>query len=313
MRIVAPGSARITVALLVGIPAAMAYPWAAGLQRWVLGSAVALVVLLLAWWRGRHLTTIVWRRLRLSLRPHRGSGTQAALDLSDNDAHATVVLRLLDGPDPYAPLDLIASYLDRFGLSCRSLRVTSRRTPTGAMTWVGLTMSARANLPALQARSTAIPLRDTAEIALRRLAAELRERGWSSTTSELNIPDLLGPRPEEHWRSVADGTMGFVTAYGMADASPEQLLGELRSQDFGEVWTAIEVSATGWSAACAVRSTVMAPVRPPLSGLTAQPGNQWAALDALRPTSTKRLDSEVFPIAEGALVRWPVDGVPITA
>ena len=56
-------TARITLALLFIIPAAMAYPWPSTRDRWVLGVAIVAVVVLFAWWRGLFLTTMVGRRV----------------------------------------------------------------------------------------------------------------------------------------------------------------------------------------------------------------------------------------------------------
>ena len=64
-RIVLPGPGRITLALLAIVPAAMAAPYQTTTERWVLGVAVAIVILLFASWRGRYLTT--WVRLRLAM------------------------------------------------------------------------------------------------------------------------------------------------------------------------------------------------------------------------------------------------------
>jgi hypothetical protein len=59
-----PGSGRITLALLAVVPAVMAYPWRTPREQWVLGIAVAVVILLFGWWGGLHFTTIcaaAWR------------------------------------------------------------------------------------------------------------------------------------------------------------------------------------------------------------------------------------------------------------
>ena len=57
-----PGSGRITLALLAVVPAVMAYPWRSPREQWVLGIAVAVVILLFGWWGGLHFTTILRRR-----------------------------------------------------------------------------------------------------------------------------------------------------------------------------------------------------------------------------------------------------------
>ena len=66
-------TARIALALLVVIPAAMAYPWHTPTQRWVLGVAVTVVLLTFAWWGGMFLTTRIGRWLAVWRRCARGS------------------------------------------------------------------------------------------------------------------------------------------------------------------------------------------------------------------------------------------------
>ena len=82
-RIVLPGTGRITLVLLVVVPAAMAYPWHETTERWILGIAVAVVIVLLAWWRGLHVTNIVRRRLGLlGGRARREPGAHTLLEQS---------------------------------------------------------------------------------------------------------------------------------------------------------------------------------------------------------------------------------------
>ena len=63
-----PGSGRITLALLAVVPAVLAYPWRSSRDYWVLGIAVAVVILLFGWWRGLYFTTILRRRLAIARR-----------------------------------------------------------------------------------------------------------------------------------------------------------------------------------------------------------------------------------------------------
>lgn len=310
MKILLPGTGRVALALLAVVPAAMAYPWQAESGRWTLGVAAIVVLVLFGWWRGLHLTTIVRRRLALWFRTGRHEKTHQTADRADADARTTVALRVLDGPDSGLPLDLIRGYLDRYGVRCESLRVTSRDTGAGRTTWIGLTMSARANLVALQSRSPNIPLRETAAITLRRLADHLREHGWSLTTADLDIPDLPGPQAREHWRAVAD-TNGYLAAYSLADESLPEVLDELWSYEWDELWTAIEMSEAGLAAGCAIRTGQMPAAMPPLAGLISRRGTQWEALRALAPTSTKPLDAESLPTDGLPAVRWPANGYPV--
>ncbi|WP_099024782.1 type VII secretion protein EccE [Mycolicibacterium palauense] len=286
MRVVWPGPGRITLVLLVIVPAAMAYPWPTTTGRWALGVAAAVTVLALAWWRGMHLSTLV--RRRLALLRHREPRTQGG-DGTGTDARATAVLRVdTDGAE--LPEDTVVAYLDRYGIRCDTVRITSRVTPQRSTTWVSLTVSAAQNLAALRARSAAIPLRETTEIALRRLADELREQGWSVSTSDLDVPDLLGPQARQRWSTVADGTSGFVTAYRAAGAvRPAEVLTEASE----EVWTATEFSgptrAPRVAVACAVRSADAPGAAVPAPGLVVQRGRQAEALAVLDPRSSARL------------------------
>ncbi|TGD84439.1 type VII secretion protein EccE [Mycolicibacterium sp. CH28] len=312
MSIVVPGTGRVTLALLAVAPAVIGYPWRTVPERWALGVAVGVMALLFGWWRGLHLTTIVRRRFGLLFGRRRlECGVPPAVTLTGTDARTTAVLRVIDGGHRGVPFDLIAGYLDRYGLRCDAVRVTSRDTPAGRTTWIGLTMSVAANLPALQARSTKIPLRRTADLTARRLADELRERGWAVTGTDLAVPDLLGSQAREHWRAVADGSSGFVAAYSIAvDTLPETLTA-LWSEGFDELWTAIEVSGGGLAAACAIRTEALPGSKAPLDGLVVRAGTQWAALRALAPESTTPLDAEVCPVTGPALAHWSADGVAV--
>lgn len=310
MSVPAPGPGRITLALLFVVPAVMAYPWHSVSGRWAVAVAVAMLLALFAGWRGMHLTTILRRGLALAFRGRRGGGTHQLVDYASTDARTTVALRLIDGGGSDLPLDVVAGYLDRYGLSCDWLRVTSRDTDMGRMTWIGLTMSAATNLAALQARSATLPLRETAEITLRRLADHLRELGWALTISDIDIPDLLGPEAKERWCAVADGAKGCVAAYSIAAESFADTLTELWSMPFAEVWTAIELSAGGVAAACAIRTADLSRAAPKVAGLTLCRGRQREALAALEPMSTKPLVAEQVPINLSGLT-WRTVGAPV--
>ncbi len=155
------GTGRITLALLAVVPAVMAYPWRSPRDYWVLGIAATVVIVLLGWWHGLHFTTILRRRLAIVRR------TGGFVPESDSAAKTTALLRLgppVDDSD-VLPLPLIARYLDRYGIRADKIRITSRDNASDASrreTWIGLTVSAADNLAALQARSSRIPLHETA-------------------------------------------------------------------------------------------------------------------------------------------------------
>lgn len=188
-------TARITLALLFVIPAALAYPWRTAADRWVLGVAVAAVIVLFAWWRGLFVTDIVRRRIAIVSRNRRGGHTRRATpDL------ATVTLRVDGAASSELPLPLLAGYVDRYGVRAHKVRVVSRDAAGERTTWIALTVAAKDNLAALQARSTRLPLRETTEIAARRLTDHLREVGWTVTP----VDDAESPVRARRGRRGAD-------------------------------------------------------------------------------------------------------------
>ncbi len=290
-RIVWPGPGRITLGLLVIVPAAMASSVQATTQRWVVGVAVATVILLLATWRGRYLTTLV--RLRLAmLRRRRAAGDRGTVREHAADVRSTALLRIADDSAGGVPTATIASYLLRYGIRCESVRITVRDGSAGRVTWVGLTLSAIANLAALQARSEGLPLRQTAEVALRRLADHLRELGCAVSTVDLAVPDLLGARARERWGAVDDG-QGYVAAYDVfVDDSLDDRLAALSGYPAEEVWTAREYSGSPdhptLTVVCAMR-TADPPAGSPLAGFVPRDGDHFPAVAALHPMSTETL------------------------
>ncbi|HEX5142853.1 MAG TPA: type VII secretion protein EccE [Mycobacterium sp.] len=314
-RIVWPGPGRITVMLMVIVPAAMAYPWHSGAARWTVGIAAGVVVLSAAWWRGRHLTAIAARRLAM-VRRRDTPGRHEAVNYSTANATTTVALRFLGGIAGDVPLALIGGYLQRYGISCDAVRVTSRDVPGERTTWVGLTVSAAPNLAALQARSHDLPLRETAEIALRRLADHLRENGCSVPTAQpVEVPDLLGPQAKERWRAVEDGVQGYVAAFGVvADATLGQTLETLWLLPAAEMWTSLEITGTPdrpkVAVACAIR-TDDRPGSPPLPGLEPANGGHWAALAAMHPLSAERLVAPQIPADGIPGFSWPAGALTI--
>ncbi|MEO6795113.1 MAG: type VII secretion protein EccE [Mycobacterium sp.] len=316
-----PGSARIALVLLAVVPALMAYPWPTARDRWVLGGGLVLAILLLSWWRGLHLTTIIRRRLAMS-RSRRGVHTDRR---SVSGARATAALRITAAAGGDAlPLSLIRGYLNRYGLRADSVRITSHATRSGdsagtSDTWIGLTYSAARNLAALQARSSAIPLQRTVDIAVRRLGDHLREIGWETTlVGDDEIPALIDVSAREAWRSVTDNPGGHVAAYQVGiDAALADTLGRVRASSAEETWTALEFAGDGdqrtVAAACALRTGSAPDGTAPLAGLVPQLGNHRTALLSLHPLSGSRLAGHTpLPAAALAGLRWPVAaaGVP---
>ncbi len=306
MSIVWPGSGRLTLALLAIVPAAMAYPWQTVTQRWVLGIAAAWVIILFVWWRGLHLTTMIGRRLALLGSRGGGGGAHQLIAHTGADARTTALIRVLPESEGDLPLSVIASYLDRYGLRAEAVRITSRDNASGRTTWIGLTMSAAANLPALQARSAQIPLRDTAEVAVRRLADHLRELGWLVTATEVDVPDLLGPEAKEKWRAVQDGSKGYVAAYAVQANSLTETLTELAAYSSPEVWTAVQITSGGRvSAACAIRTEELPGSAAPVPGLVSLRGRQLASVHALSPDTTELLAAPAGIAGVLDTLHWP--------
>lgn len=297
-------TARIALALLFIVPAATAYPWPSTADRWVLGVAVVAVIVLFAWWRGLFLTTMVGRRLAMWRRRNHTEGLH-------HSSECTTVLLRVDSSEPVVlPLRLIAGYLDRYGIRCDKVRITSRDTAGSRTTWIGLTVGAADNLAALRARSPRIPLRDTAEIAARRLADHLRETGWSASIVDTAVPPT-DSSAKETWRGLHDES-GYVAAYRVTvDARLTDTLAELWAHSSPETWTALEITGTatdpGITVVCAIRSDDKPGARAPIPGLTLLRGRQRPALNALNPLSDNRLDANPVRLSEDLLdqLQWP--------
>jgi type VII secretion protein EccE len=269
---------RIALASLFVVPAVMAYPWPSAADRWLLGAAVVAVLVLFAWWRGSFVTTTVARRLAMWRRRNHTAGAHHHSSLF------TTVLLQVDGTEE-PPLSLIVRYLDRYGIRCDKIRITSRDRDGVRTRWISLTLGAVDNLAALRARSTRIPLRDTAEVVGRRFADHLRESGWVvAVVDEADSP--VGHDAKETWRGLRDAT-GYVAAYRLA---PERGFDEVWAIPSSETWTALEITGTAaelrTSAACAIRTND----KPSgVAGAVPLNGRHRQVLDALSPLSVQRL------------------------
>jgi type VII secretion protein EccE len=281
----------------------MAYPWHSTRDYWVLGIAAVVVILLFGWWGGLHFTTILRRRLAIMGR--RGGPVPE----SGHEARTTALLRLgpPSGDRDVLPLPLIAAYLNCYGIRADTIRITSRSTASGAcQTWIALTVSAVDNLAALRARSSRIPLQETTQVAVRRLADHLREIGWEASACGPDVvPRLLDSAGRETWRAVQCGS-GYLAAYRVSadDALPETL-DAILSLPARETWTALEIADAGGTGAghtvavaCALLTDTPPPAAAPLRGLTPQRGNQRPALTALDLWSTQRLDGHMSVAAD---------------
>lgn len=238
-------------------------------SRWLLGAAVAVLLVLFTWWRGMFLTTMVARRAAMWRRRGRVDGSHRGSEF------ATVALRVEPRESSEVPLGILAGYVDRYGVVFDKVRITSRDVAGERTTWVSLTLGAADNLAALTARSPRIPLRDTVTLAGRRLADQLREQGWE-VQADPDAAVVLPERIKESWRGVSD-SRGYVAAYRVAaDADLAATLEAIRGLDATEVWSAIEITgsrtAPALAAACAVRTEQKPGAGMPLPGLTAERG-----------------------------------------
>lgn len=299
---------RLTLAALFVIPAVMAYPWQSVPERWVLGVAIAVVVVLFARGWGWFLTDMVARRMAILLRRGR------IRDTGTSDEYATVALRVERREATELPLALVAGYLDRYGICFDKVRVVNCDAGGACATWVALTLSAADNISALSARSSRIPLRDTAELAGRRLADHLREAGWEvSVDQEDGAPAApLSGEAKERWRGVADG-QGFLAAHRIGvDERLAERLAAVRAHEVAEIWTVIEFTGTRArpeiAAACALRTAGRPGSRAPLPGLTPAHGRHAEGLTAMAPASGRRLPGPATPVPSDLLMqlRWPV-------
>ncbi|MGF2951341.1 type VII secretion protein EccE [Mycobacterium sp. THU-M116] len=305
----APGPGRMTLALLAVVPAAMAYPWRSERAYWLLGVAAVAMVLLFGWWDGLHVTTILSRRLAIVSR--RNLSVPEA-------APATKVTALLRVGPPVdesevLPLALIARYLDCYGIRADAIRITSRSSAARVQqTWIGLTVSAANNLPALRARSSRIPLPETTGVAVRRLADHLREIGWEAVVvGPEDVPRLLPANVRQSWRGLQRGASDYVAVYRVCvDESLPETLEAIRSHPVRETYTALEIAGDRTSrslaAACAFLTESSPEAAAPVPGLTPQRGNHGPALAALELLSARRLDGHTAE-PSGLLTRldWP--------
>jgi type VII secretion protein EccE len=295
-------TARIALALFVIIPAAMAYPWRTVPERWVLGVAIAVVVVVFAWWGGLFVTTALGRRWNM-LRRNRGG----ARSIPDNEV---LVLLSVEAPkDAALPLPLLAGYVDRFGVRCAKVRVTNLDVGGERRTWIGLTVAADDNLAALAARASDLPLYDTAEVVGRRLADHLRELGFVARFVDA-ATDPVEPGARETWRGVRDGA-GTVAVYTVpVDGSLPEHFDRVWAHTQLPTWSALEFvragAHTGVVALCAVRSDAGSSGSP-LPEWKPQNGIHGDLVDALHPCSVRRFDVRATDVPDGLLdaLRWP--------
>ncbi|MBX5487558.1 MAG: type VII secretion protein EccE [Mycolicibacterium hassiacum] len=293
---------RIALASLFIVAAALAYPWESDRDYWILGIAAAVTVLVFAWWRGLFLTTRIARWLAILRRNRRTPAPRT-------DEAVTVVLAVADPDGHGLSLPVVAGYVNWFGLRCRTVRVTSLDRGGERRTWISLTLDPRQNLAALQARSAALPVAETAEVTARRLAEHLRETGLEVALAD-DAPAVLAGRGREKWSSVCDDA-GAVSVYQVpVDDALVDRLAEIAAQPV-PTWTAIEfrgeIDRLDTVVVAAFRTDE--PRRtPPVAGLIAHRGIQRPLLQNLDPRSPAglALPATVRSVGWLADIGWPV-------
>ncbi|MEU9807939.1 type VII secretion protein EccE [Mycobacterium sp. NPDC050853] len=262
-------------------------------DRWIAITAGVLALVLLVWWRGTFLTEMLgrWTKMltrRLSRRTPAGI---AQIVPSGVDARTTVALELkapASGED--VPVGLLAGYLDRYGVRCSSIRVTTADIDgVEGKIWVSLTLSAAENLAALQARSSRVPLRETADTVGRRLSDHLRELGWQVSAAE-NPNAPLPAQVKEGSRAVTDDH-GYLAAYrATVNGDLTQTLASVWSAPLSERWTALELTGTvdapQLTVVCALRTEEKPAAHAPLAGLMPCWGEHLRILQILDPLSS---------------------------
>jgi type VII secretion protein EccE len=293
---------RIALALSAIVLATLAHPWQSTTERWVLGGAVVVVIAVFAWWRGLFVTTMIRRRVAVWRRNHSKPKLRPTNQV-------TVLLQVADPTRVGLPLPVVASYVDRFGVRCNKIRVTTLVDGDERQTWIGLTLDAGDNLAALAARSPELPLSDTAQVVGRRLADHLRELGLETTIADDAAAPLTGSG-KESWRWVRDD-LGYLSAYGLpVDEHFTERVGEVWAQQ-AQTWTGLEFGGSSArptvAAACAFRTRE--PIKKvPVAGLVVHRGVQRPLLTALGAGSVQRLGLNTSPLRTGLLdqLGWPV-------
>lgn len=303
-----PGTLRLTLIATLVAAGAFALYRRDPADRWIAITAGVLALVLLVWWRGTFLTDILGRFTKLLVRRVSGRSPvdTAQVVAAGVDARSTVVLELTSRPEGAdVPVGLLAGYLDRYGVRCSSIRVTTA-VVDGAVskTWVSLTLSAAENLAALQARSPRIPLRETADTVARRLSDHLRELGWQVTTTE-NPNTPLPAQAKEGSRGVIDDH-GYLATYRVTvNNDLSETLDNIGNIALPERWTALELSGTTdapqLAVVCALRTHDKPDAQAPLDGLTPYWGEHLLVLRALNPLSSKALAQTSTVVSTGFL------------
>ena len=149
-------------------------------------------------------------------------------------------------------------------------------------------------------------------MAARRLADHLRESGWTASLAVSgDVPTPCPRSARETWSGISLGSSDHIAAHGVkVDTALPNTLAAIWSYPVREVWTVLEVAGAGadqtLAVGCAFRTDAAPGAAGPVPGLISQAGIQRAALSALDPLSSRRLDGHVL-LPEALLLerlRW---------
>jgi type VII secretion protein EccE len=318
--IVWPGPARLTVVIL-GLELACAalrppIPW------WQLALLTAAAVAALGWWRGQHWSSAVGRWLTMTMRNTRPARLVAPADAGADTTAVRLTARLWPPPaiparsgepppNTLVPIRLLASYLERYGIICRTLQLISQTTTpplsalrantsaylTGATpqqrsTWLTLALHAADNIAALQTRG--IGVADLATVTLRHISEALREKGWTATRID---PDAATPTfqplaaARREWWTAAQYADGFRAIYTIDHNHLSQTLAELPTIAAIQTWTALTLSRNKHGpptgvAQCALLTRERPRLDPPLPTLIPAAGRHLSAAATLSARGT---------------------------
>lgn len=256
------------------------------------------------------------------------------------------------------PWRFITSWLDRYGVRADAVTITAvtrtpapsglrtdsaalltGRTPQHRDTWLTYTLRAESNVGALTARRTTMgdpaggasvedldaPARAAlADTTGRRLIAELRERGWLATISDVDeLPEFTpGATTErrETW-TATEYADGFRAVYAVEPAALDSVLAALPTLGAKTTWVTLTIRARGHQPAtieaCVGTLTGGRPTRDPLPGLSGFHGLHRRVAPGLTVTGFTQ-EGVALPTAEVVWSQleelpWPTGaaGVPI--
>ena len=256
------------------------------------------------------------------------------------------------------PWRFITGWLDRYGVRADAVTITAvtrtpapsglrtdsaalltGRTPQHRDTWLTYTLRAQNNVGALTARRTTmgnpaggtsvedpeVPARAAlADTTGRRLIAELRERGWLATISDVDeLPEFTpaaATERRETW-TATEYADGFRAVYAVEPAALDSVLAALPTLGAKATWVALTIRARGHQPAtieaCVGTLTGGRPTRDPLPGLSGFHGLHRRVAPGLAVTGFTHEDV-ALPTAEVVWSQleelpWPTGaaGVPI--